>query len=1189
MEAPPVKDILLKKKFITEEKIALVEKRIEENLAYSVPGYNVISKIGEGATGVVYKAHQPLMERMVALRFLKEEFAGDRAAVKSFLTQARAMAKFHHKNIIAGYDASEYQGKYYVAMEYVDGPSVKDILEVELTMDESETFRIILQVAEALEHAAEYGIVHRDIKPENILVDRKGIPKLSDFSLAKELGRDAAVPEAGQAVGTPFYISPEQAKGFADVDFRSDVYSLGVTVFHMLTGRVPYGGDDPTEIMTKHIMEDVPDILDISPELSKETAAIVTRMMAKDSGDRYQTPGELIAEVRRVLGTLDEKPSEEPAEEEAASDEPAEDEPEDEPEGEVLYATPGAKPKRKSRRLGRRKRRLRRARVQYAQPQAKPMDVTNVPVAMPVPPAVRSADEPSVVTARPAPKPRPPSGRQRPSSGRQASSSGRQAPPRRPKSGRQEAPMAMPISGKDIEEPPVAKPAAKSASDSARHFVEKMSRTPKRSVEDEVEYVQTPNSAMVLIVIGVVALVVIAAVVFGTLATRGTPKPASTKKDSNANYSASRDKEKGREDAAKEPATRTGDTGAGGEAPDTLVSDAGVVAQDTAAELADAKKHRAEHPEDVKGYVQKLRDLIKNARTVPDREKVEKILDNFAEIRFTEAKRASREQIRKKEYNRALSVLDDFMDTFSGHKLVSEAGLIYQETLGKFRKRYDAVRQSARELADNGRYEEARRLYKTVLEWKIEEFTARVNEDVEAVDAMERRETAEANQGVEDRFYDFSADVRALLREFDPEGAVSLIESHMASEKSGIFKEQAKELLAEVKDIQSVFNAARRYVRNRVNAKLNFWDREVKKNIIGHVTSFRDDIIVLESDRRPPETLKIRLQDVRAEDFIQWASDSLNRNKARTQRLFGMCYLFLYGKKDKANGRFAKAQDLGDTTVDKYVDVMDRLTFDTLYQNAQIALGKKEYLKALELFSELLDDYGNSPFMGTKADIIRQKKKSILKESGILNLFHGAVPIKFDKGVIEVVYDFERMAQATDFTTVSKTKGAWTLKDKALHGEGSVLCQWRGVFENEASIEMDLTFHSDDPTMLIVINSDGIGRKGRGYIVGLGVQGEGGRRINSIAHFRRGKPRKLQGCEEPVFAKGRSYRIKITYADKYIRVFVDGKNIANAKDDDFTWGGILLQVVNTEVSIHNATIRGRMQPRWFKRVTRKRR
>jgi len=266
-----------------------------------IPGYQILSKLGKGSMGIVYKAKQLSVDRVVAIKVLLDALAQNKEFIKRFEREAKIAAKLAHNNVVNAIDAGEVNGHYYFVMEYVEGPTIKDFLDQNQTFEETEALRIVLAIAEALKHANQRGLIHRDIKPENVILTRDGAVKLADLGLARLTDDEKwGLAQAGMAIGTPYYISPEQVRGQTNVDIRADIYSLGATLYHMVTGRVPYGGETPNEVMRKHVDPNVtmipPD--HINTKLSGGLGMVVETMMAKNREHRYQTPDDLILDLK---------------------------------------------------------------------------------------------------------------------------------------------------------------------------------------------------------------------------------------------------------------------------------------------------------------------------------------------------------------------------------------------------------------------------------------------------------------------------------------------------------------------------------------------------------------------------------------------------------------------------------------------------------------------------------------------------------------------------------------------------------------------------------------------------------------------------------------------------------------------------------------------------------------------------
>ena len=294
--------MLLQAGLLTGEQVAealAIQRRMRQ--AHAIHGYELLARIASGGMGTVYKARKEGIDKIVALKILSPALARNQDYIARFFREARAAGMLNHPNIVAGFDVGESGGYYYFAMEYAEGETVADILAREGRIPEDRALNIISQVAAGLEHAHAHGIVHRDIKPENIIVTPSGLVKLTDLGLAKGTSADASVTQDGHTIGTPYYASPEQARGDPDVDGRSDIYSLGATLFHMAAGRVPFTGNTPAAILARHITEELPSLYQLKADFSEPVARLIKKMMAKDPARRHASPAEVIEEIRRAL------------------------------------------------------------------------------------------------------------------------------------------------------------------------------------------------------------------------------------------------------------------------------------------------------------------------------------------------------------------------------------------------------------------------------------------------------------------------------------------------------------------------------------------------------------------------------------------------------------------------------------------------------------------------------------------------------------------------------------------------------------------------------------------------------------------------------------------------------------------------------------------------------------------------
>src|ERR1700736_1465255 len=258
----------------------------------SLGQFRIVDRIGAGGMATVFKAYQPNLDRYVAVKVLPAYHARDPIFVKRFVQEARSVAKLQHANIVPIHEFGEQDNITYIVMEYVDGGTLKDRLKQRpVTVPEAVDF--VIQAAEGLGCAHGHGIVHRDVKPANMLERKDGHLLLSDFGIAKILEGTSNLTRAGTGIGTPQYMSPEQGTGQA-VDRRSDIYSLGIVLFHELTGKVPFNADSPISITVKHLNEPLPVEKLREAGVPQPIEQVVVKMTAKSAADRYQTTDALI-------------------------------------------------------------------------------------------------------------------------------------------------------------------------------------------------------------------------------------------------------------------------------------------------------------------------------------------------------------------------------------------------------------------------------------------------------------------------------------------------------------------------------------------------------------------------------------------------------------------------------------------------------------------------------------------------------------------------------------------------------------------------------------------------------------------------------------------------------------------------------------------------------------------------------
>jgi serine/threonine-protein kinase len=263
--------------------------------------------VGKGAMAKVYKAKQLSLDRVVAIKVLPKRMSDNPEFVSRFYAEGRAAARLSHSNIVQAIDVgSTPEGFHYFVMEFIEGKTLYDLMTPPPHGDgrafsEAEALDITIQMADALSHAHERGLIHRDVKPKNIILTPQGSAKLTDLGLAREVNDTAAAAfEAGKAYGTPYYISPEQIRGDIDIDFRADIYSLGATMYHVLTGRPPFEADTPTAVMHKHLKEPLRPPDHINTALSAGISEIIEVAMAKNRDERYTSTEDMLEDLKAV-------------------------------------------------------------------------------------------------------------------------------------------------------------------------------------------------------------------------------------------------------------------------------------------------------------------------------------------------------------------------------------------------------------------------------------------------------------------------------------------------------------------------------------------------------------------------------------------------------------------------------------------------------------------------------------------------------------------------------------------------------------------------------------------------------------------------------------------------------------------------------------------------------------------------
>lgn len=261
--------------------------------------YQLLKRIGGGGMAVVYKATDLVLNRAVAVKILRSQFGSDEDFVQRFRREAQAVASLSHPNVVSVYDVGQDDDTYYMVMEYVEGHNLKDVINQQGALPVHEAVRIAVQICDALEHAHQNQIIHRDIKPQNILIGKDGRVKVTDFGIARA-ATSATITQTGSVLGSVHYFSPEQARGGVTAE-KSDIYSLGIVLYEMLTGQLPFSGDSPITIALKHLQEPLPEPRQMNPQIPQSVENVVLKALAKDPFLRYKSAKEMLLDLETCL------------------------------------------------------------------------------------------------------------------------------------------------------------------------------------------------------------------------------------------------------------------------------------------------------------------------------------------------------------------------------------------------------------------------------------------------------------------------------------------------------------------------------------------------------------------------------------------------------------------------------------------------------------------------------------------------------------------------------------------------------------------------------------------------------------------------------------------------------------------------------------------------------------------------
>ncbi|MCL6617261.1 MAG: Stk1 family PASTA domain-containing Ser/Thr kinase, partial [Anoxybacillus ayderensis] len=270
----------------------LIGKRLNER-------YKIVSLLGGGGMANVYLARDMILDRDVAIKVLRFDFANDEQFIKRFRREAQAATSLNHENIVSIYDVGEDEGVYYIVMEYVRGSTLKQYIQQHAPLSVPKALDIMEQLTSAIAHAHANRIIHRDIKPQNILIDEHGKVKITDFGIAVALS-STTITQTNSVLGSVHYLSPEQARGGVATE-KSDIYSLGIVMFELLTGRLPFSGESAVSIVLKHLQTETPSPKAWNPSIPQSVENVILKATAKDPFYRYQSVQEMNEDIRTAL------------------------------------------------------------------------------------------------------------------------------------------------------------------------------------------------------------------------------------------------------------------------------------------------------------------------------------------------------------------------------------------------------------------------------------------------------------------------------------------------------------------------------------------------------------------------------------------------------------------------------------------------------------------------------------------------------------------------------------------------------------------------------------------------------------------------------------------------------------------------------------------------------------------------
>jgi len=309
----PLGEVLVDLQAVTPNQLdRLMTEIADKRAGRTIAGFKMLGELGKGTSATVFKARQLNLDRIVAIKILPPKSLGSKRIVEAFYEEGRAAAQLNHPNMVQAYDVGAHGEFHYFVMEYVEGKNVHELLKERGPFSEREALEIILGIAQALEHAHERGLVHRDVKPKNIIIaggdpgaGGSELAKLADLGLARFISDEAARRrDLGRTLGTPYYISPEQVRGDAHVGAPSDIYSLGATWHHMVTGQPLFSGKAAQEVLDQHLSSEPARADEVNPDLDPGISDVIQKMLAKRQSDRYHDCTSLLTDLRAWKSVL---------------------------------------------------------------------------------------------------------------------------------------------------------------------------------------------------------------------------------------------------------------------------------------------------------------------------------------------------------------------------------------------------------------------------------------------------------------------------------------------------------------------------------------------------------------------------------------------------------------------------------------------------------------------------------------------------------------------------------------------------------------------------------------------------------------------------------------------------------------------------------------------------------------------